>query len=66
MNEKQKISEKLIVVKWVRNDDVVQGVAMMVVYSTHRRFTAGKTLDFGFFGVAIREGYQILSLPPEQ
>lgn len=53
-----------IIVKW-KTEDSHYGNAMIVIESTHPRFTKGSRFDFGFFKVATEEGYTIISLPPE-
>ena len=54
---------KMIVVKWVEEDEYGYGKAMRVIESTHERFTPGSRFDFGFFNIATEEGYAILSIP---
>jgi hypothetical protein len=54
---------KIIVVKWVPEDTFGYGKAMYVIESTHPRFYVGKRFDFGFFNIATRDGYVIVSLP---
>ena len=54
---------KTIVVRWVEESTFGYGTAMRVVASDHQRFMVGTRFDFGFFNVATREGYTIVSLP---
>lgn len=55
---------KTIIVKWIPEDSFYT-TAMKVIESTHPRFVIGSRFDFGFFNVATREGYTIISLPLE-
>ena len=54
---------KMIIVQWHRIQYEQYDMEMRVVESNHPRFTKGTRFDFGFFNVATREGYAILSLP---
>lgn len=56
---------KTIVVKWVPEKEFDYGMAMRVIESDHPRFTIGSRFDFGFFNIATKEGYKIISLPME-
>ena len=51
-----------IVVKWVRCGGIY-AYEMRVVESSHKRFSVGTRFDFGFFEIATREGYTIISIP---
>jgi len=53
---------KIIIVKWVPDFGIN---TMKVIKSSHPRFSNGTRFDFGFFKIAIEEGYTIISLPEE-
>jgi hypothetical protein len=55
-----------IIVKWVPEEKYGYEIAMRVIQSDHPRFTTGTRFDFGFFSIATKEGYTIISLPCEQ
>ena len=55
---------KTIIIRWVEEDSFYEK-AMRVIESDHPRFSKGTRFDFGFFSVATREGYTIISLPME-
>lgn len=57
---------KHIKVIWVKEDCFGYGMAMRVVESNHERFTPGSRFDYGFFNIATREGYTIVSVPSEE
>jgi hypothetical protein len=57
---------KMIIVRWVEENEFGYGKAMRVIESNHPRFVAGSRFDYGFFSVATDDGYAILSLPQEQ
>lgn len=57
------VVKKFIKVTWVKEDIFGYGMAMRVVESNHERFTVGSRFDYGFFNIATREGYTILSEP---
>jgi len=53
-----------IIVRWVScNQGGFEDIEMQVVESNHPRFIKGVRFDFGFFTVATKEGYTIISLP---
>lgn len=54
---------KTIVVKWVEGNEYCYGEVMRVIESDHKRFSKGTMFSFGFFNVAIAEGYTIILLP---
>lgn len=54
---------KLIVVEWVAESQYGYCQAMRVIHSSHPRFTVGSRFNFGFFEIATREGYAIMSIP---
>lgn len=54
---------KIIIVKWVEEKEFGYGMAMRVIVSNHPRFVVGSRFDFGFFNIATREGYTIISNP---
>jgi hypothetical protein len=54
---------KTIVVQWVTEEEFGYEMAMRVVVSRHERFTVGSRFDFGFFAIATKEGYTIISIP---
>lgn len=54
---------KIIKVIWVKEDCFGYDMAMRVVESTHERFTIGSRFDFGFFNIATKQGYTIISEP---
>jgi hypothetical protein len=54
---------KHIVVQWVKETKYGYGMAMLVIKSTHERFSVGTRFDYGFFNIATREGYTITSFP---
>jgi hypothetical protein len=54
---------KKITVQWVPEAEWGYDMAMRVIESNHPRFIVGSRFDFGFFSIATREGYVILSLP---
>ncbi len=58
---------KTIIAKWVEEEEnfAYRG-CMYVIYSDHERFTVGTRFDFGFFNIATKEGYTIISLPMEE
>lgn len=56
---------KVIIVRWVKEDEFGYGKAMRVIESDHPRFTKGSRFDFGFMSIATDEGYTIISLPME-
>jgi hypothetical protein len=53
---------KTIVVQWVKCAGQYTQ-EMRVVASCHKRFVVGSRFDFGFFDVATKAGYTIVSLP---
>ena len=55
---------KTIIVRWIPEMviDAFQ-MDMQVIESDHPIFTKGTRFDFGFFRIATREGYTIVSLP---
>ena len=56
--------KKLIIVQWVKvTGDQFYDKEMRIIYSTHKKFIVGYRFDFGFFNIATKEGYSILSLP---
>ena len=55
---------KTIIIRWIKEDSFYE-TAMRVIESDHPRFSNGTRFDFGFFSVATREGYTIISLPME-
>jgi len=57
---------KTIIVKWEKEEGLGYDAAMRVIVSDHERFTAGTRFDYGFFNVATREGYTIISLPGDE
>lgn len=54
---------KTIIVKWIPEETFGYKMAMRVIESTHERFVVGSRFDFGFFSIATKEGYTIISLP---
>lgn len=54
---------KTIIVKWVEEDTFGYGSAMRVIISDHPRFIVDSRFDYGFFSVATKEGYTIISIP---
>lgn len=59
-----KVSKNLIIIEWVKiENDPFYEEEMRIIWSTHPRFTEGMRFDFGFFSIATKEGYSILSLP---
>lgn len=54
---------KTIIVRWVIEGKYGYEMAMRVIESDHERFSKGTRFDFGFFNIAISEGYTIISLP---
>ena len=57
---------KAIIVKWVPTDDnSIYDMEMRVISSNHPRFQTGTRFDYGFFNVASKEGYMIISYPLE-
>lgn len=54
---------KVIVVKWVPEEEWGYGKAMRVIESDHERFVVGSRFDYGFFRIATDEGYTIISIP---
>lgn len=63
---KLKTIKKTIVVKWVPEETFDYGIAMRVIESNHKRFSVGTRFDFGFFNIATKEGYTIISLPMQE
>ena len=57
---------KTIIVKWESEKRFGYGKAMIVIESSHPRFTIGTRFDFGFFGIATNEGYTIISIPMDK
>lgn len=55
---------KTIIIQWV-NCDPKTGYSeeMRVIKSSHPRFVKNSRFDFGFFSIATKEGYTIISLP---
>ena len=53
---------KLIIVQWVVDSKLQYGREMRVIQSNHYRFKVGHRFDWGFFGIATEEGYNIISL----
>lgn len=53
---------KTIVVQWVKCTGQYSS-EMRVIASCHKRFVVGSRFDFGFFQIATRAGYTIVSLP---
>jgi hypothetical protein len=56
---------KTIIVEW-KKEESIYGYAMRVTKSDHKRFVEGSRFDFGFFEIATREGYTIISFPGEK
>ncbi len=56
---------KTIIVKWIPNDSYYKK-EMRVIESDHEIFVKGSRFDYGFFNIAITEGYTIISLPLEK
>jgi hypothetical protein len=56
---------KTIIVKWIPELEYGYETAMRVIESSHERFIVGSRFDFGFFNIATKEGYTIISLPLE-
>lgn len=63
---------KTIIVEWVKFTDNTKDSLwsdytdyMSIIESDHKRFKKGTRFDFGFFTIAINEGYTIISLPPD-
>lgn len=54
---------KFIKITWVKTNNFGYDMEMRVVESNHERFIVGSRFDYGFFNVATREGYTILSEP---
>ena len=54
---------KTIIVKWEKETGFGYDMAMRVIISDHERFTKGTRFDYGFFNIATKEGYTIISLP---
>lgn len=54
---------KIISVKWSKNR--LKEYEMKVIESTHPIFRIGSRFDFGFFEIATRDGYQIISYPSD-
>ena len=57
---------KLITIEHVKdtsNMSPIYDTEMRVVQSNHPRFSEGTRFDFGFFNIATKEGYMIVSLP---
>ena len=56
---------KTIIVRWVEEKGgfTIDDKAMKVMESDHPRFTKGTRFDFGFFKIATKEGYTIVSHP---
>jgi len=54
---------KTIIVRWIPEKESIYGKAMQVIESDHPRFTKGTRFDFGFFRIATKEGYTIVSHP---
>jgi hypothetical protein len=54
---------KTIIVQWVPETGWGYDSAMRVLASSHERFVNGSRFDYGFFSVATKEGYTIISLP---
>ena len=53
-----------IIIQWIDTQgDLQYSEEMRVISSTHPRFTIGSRFDFGFFNIATKEGYTIISLP---
>ena len=48
---------------WVESNEQAYDQVMRVVYSDHPRFKKGTRFDYGFLGIASREGYIIEVLP---
>lgn len=57
---------KKIVVQWIPESTYEYGMAMKVIKSNHPRFTVNTRFDYGFFGIATKEGYTITSLPMDK
>jgi len=57
---------KVIIVRWVKEEDYGYGQAMRVTKSDHKKFSVGTRFDFGFFNIATEEGYTIISLPMKE
>jgi hypothetical protein len=58
--------KKLIIIKWVKLPKEPKSFykeEMRVIWSTHPKYTEGTRFDFGFFHIATKEGFSILSLP---
>lgn len=55
---------KKIIVEWVPGAQC--GIIMKVIESDHPEYVKGFRFDFGYFNVATREGYTIISLPMKQ
>ena len=53
---------KTIVVKWVPDSGMYE-MEMRVIESDHDRFVKGSRFDYGFFSIATRDGYTIVSIP---
>ena len=57
---------KVIIVKWVKEEEWGYGKAMQVIESSHQRFTVGSRFDWGFFSIVTDEGYTVISIPMEE
>ena len=62
---KHLVNNKTIVVQWIPEEKFGYGMAMSVKLSNHDRFIVGSRFDYGFFNIATKEGYTIISLPLE-
>jgi len=54
---------KKIIVHWLPSKEKAYDQVMQVIYSNHPRFVKGSRFDYGFLGIASREGYIIEVLP---
>lgn len=57
---------KSIVVRWVKCNEGICPAEMRVSISNHPHFEPGSRFDFGFFQIATREGYIIVSIPIDE
>lgn len=58
---------RTIIVQWIDSTTNIPNgfnpTDMIVISSDHPRFVKGSRFDYGFFSIAIKERYTIISLP---
>jgi hypothetical protein len=59
-------NKKTITLQWMASPhSSIYDYDMIVTKSNHPKFVVGYRFDFGYFNIATKEGYKIISIPPK-